>query len=95
MATRSGRRSEHRRPQAARERALPEAEDLERLLDVREAAMLLGLKPATLYQWAYKRRIAVVKLFGRRGALRFRLKDVLELINDSVRPASRPPRPVK
>ena len=57
--------------------------------------MLLGLKPATLYQWAYKRRIAVVKLFGRRGALRFRLKDVLELINDSVRPASRPPRPVK
>jgi excisionase family DNA binding protein len=70
-------------------------EDLERLLDVREAALLLGLKPATLYQWAYKRRIPVVKLFGRRGALRFRLKDVLELINDSLRPASRPPGPAK
>ena len=68
-------------------------DELSRLLDVNEAANLLGLKPATLYQWAYKRRIPVVKLFGKRGALRFRLKDVLELINDSVRPADRPPWP--
>ncbi len=60
------------------------------LLDVREAAALLGLKPATLYQWAYKRRIPVVKLFGPRGALRFRLSDVERLIQDSVRPAIRP-----
>jgi len=45
----------------------------DRLLDVQAAARLLGLKPATLYQWAYKRRIPVVKLFGPRGALRFRL----------------------
>lgn len=60
------------------------------LLDVREAAELLGLKPATLYQWAYKRRIPVVKLFGPRGALRFRLSDVEKLIQDSLRPAIRP-----
>lgn len=63
----------------------------ERLLDVREAATLLGVKPATLYQWAYKRRIPVVKLFGPRGALRFRLQDVQKLIQDSLRPAARPP----
>lgn len=69
------------------------SQEMGRLLDVREAAQLLGLKPATLYQWAYKRRIPVVKLFGKRGALRFRLKDVLELINDSLRPADRPPWP--
>jgi excisionase family DNA binding protein len=62
-------------------------EGQDRLLDVREAAMLLGLKPATLYQWAYKRRIPVVKLFGPRGALRFRLSDVDKLIQDSLRPA--------
>lgn len=68
---------------------------LDRLVDVREAADLLGLKPATLYQWAYKRRISVVKLFGKRGALRFRLKDVQDLINDSFRPANRPPGPAK
>lgn len=64
------------------------AED--RLLDVKEAAALLGLRPGTLYQWAYKRRIPVVKLFGPRGALRFRLSDLERLIQDSVRPALRP-----
>jgi excisionase family DNA binding protein len=61
----------------------------DRLLDVREAAALLGLRPKTLYAWAYKRRIPVVKFFGRRGALRFRLSDVERLIKDSVRPARR------
>src|SRR5262245_57928572 len=30
----------------------------ERLLNVTEAAAMLGLKPSTLYQWAYERRIA-------------------------------------
>lgn len=61
----------------------------DRLLDVREAAAMLGLRPKTLYAWAYKRRIPVVKFFGRRGALRFRLSDVERLIKDSVRPARR------
>lgn len=67
----------------------------DRLVDVHEAAMLLGLKPATLYQWAYKRRIPVVKLFGPRGALRFHLNDVLQLIQDSRRPAGRQPGDTK
>lgn len=62
----------------------------DRLVDVHEAAGLLGLKPGTLYQWAYQRRLPVVKLFGRpRGPLRFRLSDIERLIAKSVRPAIR------
>jgi excisionase family DNA binding protein len=79
-----------RKQVGARRAAEIESQAMERLLDVREAATLLGLKPATLYQWAYKRRIPVVKLFGARGALRFRLSDVEQLIKDSLRPALRP-----
>ena len=54
------------------------------LMDVNEAANMLGLKPATLYQWAYERRLPVVKL-GR--ALRFRPSDIQAVISRSVRPA--------
>lgn len=61
----------------------------DRLLDVHEAAILLGLKAATLYQWAYERRIPVVKLSGTRGPLRFRLSTLLRLIEKSERPALR------
>ena len=61
--------------------------DDDRLLDVREAASMLGLKPSTLYQWAYERRIPIVKLFGR--ALRFRLSTIQKLIRESERPALR------
>lgn len=61
--------------------------DDERLLDVREAAAKLGLKPSTLYQWAYERRIPVVKLFGR--TLRFRLSTIEKLIKECERPALR------
>ena len=61
--------------------------DADRLLDVREAAAMLGLKPSTLYQWAYERRLPIVKLFGR--ALRFRLSTIQKLIADSERPAMR------
>jgi excisionase family DNA binding protein len=67
-------------------RSKPSAED--RLLNVREAAHMLGIKPSTLYQWAYEKRIPVVKLFGH--ALRFRLSTMLALIEDSERPALRP-----
>jgi excisionase family DNA binding protein len=56
------------------------------LLDVQEAAAQLRLKPATLYQWAYQRRIPVVKL-GR--LLRFRLSVIEQLIADADRPALR------
>ena len=59
----------------------------DRLLDVHEAAGMLGLKPCTLYQWAYERRLPVVKLFGR--ALRFKLSTIEKLIRDSERPAFR------
>jgi len=79
----------HRSPGTAFSR--PRSDDgHDRLLELREAAALLGLKASTLYPWAYKRRIPVVKLFGPRGALRFRLSDVEKLIQDSLRPAIRP-----
>jgi len=57
----------------------------DRLLRVDEAANLLGVKPATLYQWAYQRRIPVVKLMGR--ALRFRESDLQRLIAEGMRPS--------
>jgi len=59
----------------------------DRLLDVNEAAAMLGLKKSTLYQWAYERRIPVVKLSGPRGPLRFRLSMLLRFIADAERPA--------
>ena len=68
--------------------AHPAVEIEDRLLDVHDAAAMLGLKPSTLYQWAYERRVPVVKLFGR--ALRFRLSVIQKLIQDSERPAIRP-----
>lgn len=61
----------------------------ERLVDVHEAAVMLGVKPGTLYQWAYQRRLPIVKLGGPRGPLRFRLSDLERLIAASVRPALR------
>lgn len=60
-----------------------------RLLTVSEAATMLGIKRSTLYQWAYLGRIDKVKLFGPRGALRFRLSDIEKLIDASVHPARR------
>lgn len=70
-------------------RVPPNTTPVDRLLDVHEAAAMLGLKPSTMYQWAYERRLPVVKLFGPRGALRFRLSDIQALIAHSVRPALR------
>ncbi len=55
----------------------------DRLLNVTEAAAMLGLKPSTLYQWAYERRIAHVKIGG---ALRFRLSALEKLIAKSEVP---------
>jgi excisionase family DNA binding protein len=52
---------------------------------VKEAASMLAVKPATLYQWAYQRRLPVVKLMGR--ALRFRKSDLRKVIAEGVRPA--------
>ena len=61
----------------------------DRLLDVHEAAAMLALKPGTLYQWAYQRKVPIVKLGGPRGPLRFRLSDLERLVAASVRPALR------
>lgn len=57
----------------------------DRLLDVNEAAAILSVSPKTLYDWAYERRLPVVKLFGK--ALRFRSSVIQELIDGSERPA--------
>ena len=62
------------------------AED--RLLDVKGAAAMLSVQPSTLYQWAYERRIPIVKLYNR--ALRFRLSVIQGLMTKSDRPARRP-----
>jgi excisionase family DNA binding protein len=59
----------------------------ERLLNVTEAAAMLGLKRSTLYQWAYERRIAHVKIGG---ALRFRLSAIEKLIAKSEVPPLKP-----
>jgi excisionase family DNA binding protein len=57
------------------------------LLTVHEAANLLGLRPATLYGWAYKRRVPVVKLSGKRGPLRAKASDLAALIDRSTEPS--------
>ena len=59
----------------------------DRLLKIDEAAAMLGLKRATPYQWAYERRIPVVKPAGPRGPLRFRLSTLQRLIAEWERPA--------
>jgi len=66
-------------------RSTSPSDPTDRLLDVRQAAALLAVKPSTLYQWAYERRIPVVKLLG--WSLRFRLSDLERLIVEGVRPA--------
>jgi excisionase family DNA binding protein len=67
----------------------------DRLLRVDEAAAMLGITPATLYQWAYERRIPVVKPNGPRGPVRWRLSTLQRLIEEWERPAlgSMPRRP--
>jgi len=62
----------------------PTSAEPDRLLTVREAAHLLGLALATVYQWVYERRIPTVKL-GR--SVRIRLSALEQLIADSERPA--------
>ena len=59
-------------------------EEPDHLLDVHEAAAMLGIAPATLRNWAYQRRIPKVKFGGPHGALRFRVSDLQRLIRASV-----------
>lgn len=65
-------------------RAHPIREEPDHLLNVNEAAAMLGLAPTTLRNWAYQRRIPRVKLGGSRGPLRFRVSDVQRFIRASV-----------
>lgn len=72
---------------SARRRTLRPEPMLDRLVDVHEAANMLGLSPATMYDWAYKRRLPVVKLSGPRGPLRFRVSALQEIIRRAEQPA--------
>jgi len=62
----------------------------DRLLDVDQAAELLGLKASTVYAWAHQRKLPAVKPTGPRGPLRFRLSTLLALMAKWERPALRP-----
>lgn len=57
---------------------------LARLLSIREAAELLGLRPNTLYSWVASRRIPVVKL---RRSVRIEESVLEELISANRVPA--------
>lgn len=48
-----------------------------KLVDVKEIASMLNVKPSTLYQWAELGQIPCIKL---NGALRFDLDDILKWI---------------
>ncbi len=48
-----------------------------KLVDVKEIAQLLAVKPSTLYQWAELGQIPCIKL---NGALRFDLDDIMKWI---------------
>ncbi len=63
-------------------------EKTDRLLNVREAADLLGLRPKTLYLMAGERRIASVKILGK--SLRFRESAIRQIIEDGEVSAKEP-----
>src|SRR2546425_4754709 len=57
----------------------------DRLLDVNEAAAMLGLKsPRTLYKWSYEGRIRSVKISR---SVRFYRSDVQRILIEGERPA--------
>ena len=55
-----------------------------KLLDVKEIAQILNVKPSTVYQWSELRQIPCFKL---NGSLRFDLDDINKWIQDCKRPA--------
>jgi len=69
------------------------AQDPDRLLDVKEAAALLGMKPGTLYSWASKRNVPFRKVGA---ALRFHRGELLEWTKEQAQAdRHRAPRPSK
>ncbi len=61
------------------------------LMSKEEVASVLGVKPGTVKQWAYRGYLPSVKVgVGERGKLMFHPKDVFKFISDRTRPASPP-----
>jgi putative molybdopterin biosynthesis protein len=58
---------------------------MEPLLTIEEAAQILKIKKTTLYTWAYRRQIPIVKVGS---ALRFRQSDLEEWLKDQSRPVT-------
>jgi excisionase family DNA binding protein len=56
----------------------PIIESETKLLNIKETAIILGIAVGTLYHWKHEGKISCVKL-GK--ALRFKKKDIEELIN--------------
>lgn len=70
-------------------------QDPDRLMDVDEAAALLGMKPGTLYSWDSKRRVPFRKVGA---ALRFHRGELLEWTKEQAQgegSARRAPRASK
>jgi excisionase family DNA binding protein len=57
----------------------------EKLLNITEAASLLGLKRKTLYNLVHQRRIPYYKPLGK--ALRFKPSDLQTIVEESFTPA--------
>ena len=56
----------------------------EKLLNVKETGVMLGIKTKTVYQLVHERRIPYVKLFGK--SLRFKLSDLQRIVDESTTP---------
>ena len=64
----------------------------DRLLNVEEAAQMLGLKsPRTLYKWSYEGRVRSVKVS--RNVVRFYHSDLERILAEGERPAFAPHAP--
>jgi excisionase family DNA binding protein len=56
-----------------------------KLLDVKETAQILGVKPSTLYQWAELGQIPCLKI---NGCLRFDMEDIMTWIKSCKKDVS-------
>jgi len=62
-----------------KKRRIDEIDDLDRMLTISKAAVLLGVSPATLRRFANSNQIKAYRV-GDRGHRRFRKRDVLALL---------------
>jgi len=63
----------------------------ERLIRAREAAVLLGVRPLTIYRWASQGKITSLRIGPGGKLLRFRRADIMALIEE--RQAQAQPEP--